>query len=97
MWSRVEGWVQAAMPVILDLSHIAKKVAVDLGLGEKSGDNEQKVSTARLIAVGWALTAAASALTMILVLGETDHLIVAELVAGTLAALGLRTRAGGDG
>ena len=82
-------------PKYLLLLELVKKTALELGCEEKMSPGT--VSASRLIAALWALTATATALSMVLVLGKTDHLIVAEMVAGTLAALGLRSRAkGGD-
>lgn len=51
-----------------------------------------RVSAARVIAYAFALTVVTATIIMA-VSGESDHLLVAEVIAGTMTALGLRSRA----
>ncbi len=53
-------------------------------------DHPGKLSSARFVGLVWGLTAAAVALILVLDLRQTDHMLVAELIGGTLVALGLR-------
>lgn len=63
-----------------------------LTFGCEEKNTPGKVSMARLLAALWGLTAAGVAVMMVLVLGEADHMLVAELAAASLTALGLRSR-----
>jgi hypothetical protein len=88
MWSKLQAWAR-------DFIRLVRHAMLELGCEEKRGP-ERKVSAARALGYLWGLTAAAVAVIMVTVLGETDHMLVAELLAGALTALGLRSRAGGD-
>jgi hypothetical protein len=48
------------------------------------------LSATRVMALAWGLTSCALALILVLALGVTDHLLVAELIGASLVALGLR-------
>ncbi len=53
------------------------------------------LSAARVMGLIWGLTSCAIALMLVLTLGVTDHLLVAELIGAALVALGLRNLGNG--
>lgn len=61
-----------------------------LKLGCEEKQHPGSVSSARVIAYIFALTVVATA-TIMTVQAEFDHLLVAEVIAGTMTALGLRS------
>lgn len=76
---------------MMDKMDKIQEFLVKMGAEEKL--HPGKVSSSRVVAYAFALTVVAVTI-MMSATGTTDHLLVAEVIAGTLTALGLRSKAG---